>query len=75
MEKLIGRINELAAKKKNETISPAELEEQAKLRQEYIAIFRSNFKEHISQIKVVDEEGNDVTPEKVKQLRTNNVVN
>lgn len=75
MEKLIGRINELAAKKKNGTISPAELEEQAKLRQEYIAIFRSNFKEHISQIKVVDEEGNDVTPEKVKQLRTNNVVN
>lgn len=66
-QKLIARINELAKKKKEGTISPSELKEQQKLRQEYLKAFRSGFKQQLMQIKVVDEKGNDVTPEKNKK--------
>ena len=37
--------------------------EQAKLREEYIEGYRRSVRHHIEGIKVVDEEGNDVTPE------------
>ena len=54
----IARINELAKKKKTEGLTPEETVEQAKLREEYI-----------EGIKIVDEEGNDVTPEKLRQVQ------
>ena len=56
--KKIARINELAKKKKTEGLTPEEKVEQAKLREEYI-----------EGIKIVDEEGNDVTPEKLRQVQ------
>lgn len=65
----IDRINELARKKKEQGLSPAELEEQAKLREEYIEGYRRSVRHHIEGIKVVDEEGNDITPEKLKQIQ------
>ena len=65
--KLIARINELAKKKKEGTISEEELAEQAKLRQEYLKAFRGNFKQQLMSIKVVDEKGNDVTPKSLKK--------
>ena len=64
--KLIARINELAKKKKEGTITKKELDEQAKLRQEYLKAFRGNFKQQLMGIKIVDEKGNDVTPKKLK---------
>lgn len=65
-EKLIKRINELAKKKKDGTITEGELVEQQKLRQEYLKQFRAGFKNQLLSIKVVDEKGNDVTPQKLK---------
>lgn len=68
-EKKMNRINELANKAKASGLTEAELEEQKELRQEYLATFRSGMRHHIEGMKVVDPEGNDVTPEKLKQIQ------
>ena len=65
MKELIKRINELAKKSKSVGLSEEEKEEQNKLRQEYIQNFRGNFKETLMNVKVVDQMGNDITPEKL----------
>ena len=65
----IDRINELAKKKKEEGLTEAEVAEQAALREEYIEGYRRSVRHHIEGIKVVDEEGNDVTPEKLRQVQ------
>ncbi|MGM7701274.1 DUF896 domain-containing protein [Pseudalkalibacillus sp. Hm43] len=62
----IDRINELARKSKAEGLSPKEKDEQQKLRAEYLKAFRGGFKNQLKSIKVVDPEGNDVTPDKLK---------
>lgn len=67
--KKIERINELARKKKTEGLTPSEQNEQLLLRQEYLEAFRGGMRNHIEGLKVVDEEGNDVTPEKLKQIQ------
>ena len=67
--KKIARINELAKKKKTEGLTSAEKVEQAKLREEYIESYRRAVRHHIEGIKIVDEEGNDVTPEKLRQVQ------
>lgn len=67
MDKLIKRINELANKSKDTGLTELEKEEQQNLRQEYISIFRGNMKDTLLNVKVVDEEGTDVTPEKLKR--------
>lgn len=58
MEKLIGRINELANKSKLEDLSLEEKEEQAQLRKEYLEIFRGNFRRKLENIDIeyVDED-------------------
>ena len=63
------RINELARKKKTVGLTQAEQDEQLLLRQEYLEAFRGGMRNHIEGLKVVDEEGNDVTPEKLKQIQ------
>lgn len=64
------RLNELAKKKKaGVALTPAEVSEQEALRQEYLAVFRSGMRQTIENTKVIDPDGNDVTPEKVKALR------
>lgn len=65
----IDRINELARKKKSEGLTEDELAEQAKLREEYIEGYRRAVRHHIAGIKLVDEDGNDVTPEKLRQVQ------
>ena len=67
--KKIARINELAKKKKEEGLTPEEKVEQAELREEYIEGYRRAVRHHIEGIKIVDEEGNDVTPEKLRQVQ------
>lgn len=68
-EKKIARINELAAKKKSEGLSEEELVEQKQLQQEYVNEFKKRTNEQLLNIKVVDEEGNDVTPQKLKEAK------
>lgn len=70
-QKLIDRINVLARKKKAEGLTEEELQEQQELRKEYIRLFRAGFEQQITSIKVIDTEGNDVTPEKIKQKKLN----
>ncbi len=71
-DNLLDRINELARKSKAEGLSEEEKQEQEKLRKEYIQMFRGQVKSQLSTLKIVDEEGNDVTPEKLKQLKKEN---
>ena len=65
----IERINVLARKKKSEVLSPEEAKEQATLRQEYLASLRHGMRNHIEGMKIVDQEGTDVTPDKLKQIQ------
>ena len=67
--KKIERINELARKKKTVGLTPVEQDEQLLLRQVYLEAFRGGMRNHIEGLKVVDEDGNDVTPEKLKQIQ------
>lgn len=68
-DEMIKEINELARKSKTVGLSEEEKIRQQELRQEYLRIFRSGFKQQLQNIKVVDESGNDVTPKKLKKLK------
>ncbi|MBE7024112.1 MAG: DUF896 domain-containing protein [Ruminococcaceae bacterium] len=66
MEKLIKRINELYAKSKAEGLNDAEKAEQAELRQKYIKAFRQGVENTMESVRIVDEKGNKVKPERKK---------
>ncbi|HDV6015835.1 TPA: DUF896 domain-containing protein [Staphylococcus pseudintermedius] len=68
----LNRINELANKKKSEGFTETEAKEQSQLRSEYLEVFRSSFKSQIENTKVIDPDGNDVTPEKLKEVQKQN---
>lgn len=60
IDKLIARINELARKHKTVGLSEAETEERAKLREEYLVLFRKQVRNQLDNIRYVeDEEGTD----------------
>lgn len=65
----LNRINELARKKKVEGLTETESREQKILREEYLQAFRKGMRHHIEGMKVLDPEGNDVTPEKLKKIQ------
>ncbi|MCQ9209003.1 DUF896 family protein [Granulicatella seriolae] len=65
----IERLNELAKKKKEEGLTDEETLEQEQLRKAYLKSFRSGMRNHIEGLKVVDKEGKDVTPDKLKQIQ------
>ena len=65
----LARINELAKKKKEVGLTDTEQKEQQLLREEYLTAFRSGMKHHIEGMKVVDPDGTDVTPDKLKQIQ------
>jgi uncharacterized protein YnzC (UPF0291/DUF896 family) len=62
----MARINELARKAKSSGLTELEAKEQSKLRSEYLATFRANMLDTLTNTKFIDPEGNDVTPEKLK---------
>jgi uncharacterized protein YnzC (UPF0291/DUF896 family) len=67
MAEKINRINELAHKSKTVGLSAEEKEEQATLREEYLQSVRSALKEDLMSVKIVDPNGKDVTPKKLKK--------
>ncbi len=69
MEELIKRINHLANKSKKTELSAEEKAEQQKLREEYLDMIRGQVKNQLASVKVVDKEGQDVTPDKLKDLK------
>ncbi|OEL04434.1 DUF896 domain-containing protein [Staphylococcus casei] len=66
---LLDRINTLANKEKIQPLSIEEKQEQQLLRQEYLKMIRGQVINTFSTLKVVDPLGEDVTPDKVYQLR------
>ena len=49
----MDRINFLAKKKKEEGLNDAEIIEQKQLREEYLTVFRKNFRKQLDNIEIV----------------------
>jgi uncharacterized protein YnzC (UPF0291/DUF896 family) len=67
----INRINELSKRAKTTGLTKQEEKEQQALRKEYIQTFRKSFKNQLHSVTVVDENGNDVTPDALKESKKN----
>lgn len=65
----LKRINELAKKEKEVGLTNAEKVEQQVLREDYLREIRGQVESTMSSVTVVDEEGHDVTPEKLKKIK------
>lgn len=68
----IDRINELARKAKEIELTSEEKIEQKQLREEYLKNIRKSFTNQFKTMTVIDPEGTDVTPQKVKDLQERN---
>ena len=66
MDKMIERINYLFHKSKNEGLTDAEKKEQAELRQKYVQSFRQGMQNTLSNVYIVDKDGNEQKLEKKK---------
>ncbi|WP_445487244.1 DUF896 domain-containing protein [Niallia sp. 03133] len=62
----LERINELAKKKKEIGLTEEEAKEQTKLRAEYLKSFRSTMLNTLENVTIYDPNGDDVTPQKLK---------
>jgi uncharacterized protein YnzC (UPF0291/DUF896 family) len=71
----LERISELSRKSKSIGLSIEEAKEQSALRKEYLETFRTTMRDTIESVKVVDPEGNDVTPLKVQQAKKGKFLN
>lgn len=71
-EEKLARINELAKIAKMRELTNKEKEERHQLRQEYVKNMRDSFTNQFKTMTVIDPEGNDVTPKKVKDLQERN---
>ena len=69
----LNRINELSKKSKTEGLTVQEKEEQQLLRQQYLQVFRSSMKNTLKGVTIVDPNGNDVTPQKLKDDKKHNL--
>lgn len=65
-QKKIGRINELAKKKKEQGLTHEETVEQRGLREEFLADFRERFRAQLDNIEFVEDQEPDNTVEKPK---------
>ncbi|WP_433750017.1 DUF896 domain-containing protein [Falsibacillus pallidus] len=71
----IARINELSKKSKGIGLSNEEAKEQSRLRREYLESFRSSMKNTIENVRVIDPNGEDVTPKKIRDIQGKNKLN
>lgn len=71
----INRINELTKKAKAGILTEEEAKERTALRKEYLDTFRATMRNNIESLKIVDPEGNDVTPDKIKKIKSNKYLN
>lgn len=74
-EAKLDRINELARKSKKEGLTEEEKAEQQALRRQYIDGFKKSLTNQLQSVKFVDEQGRDVTPQKLKDLQKKNQKN
>lgn len=65
----LDRINELGRKKQEGTLTEAEQKERKALHEEYLEAFRGGWRNTIEGLKVVDPNGEDVTPDKLKKIQ------
>ncbi|MGD6803154.1 DUF896 domain-containing protein [Rossellomorea vietnamensis] len=65
----MAKINTLANKAKSKGLTAAEAKEQTKLRKEYLETFRQSMRSTIENTRMFDPEGNEVTPQKVKDIQ------
>lgn len=70
MDELLKRINELAREAKVRELTEEEVAERDRLRKAYLKLFREGFRQQLLNTTVLDEEGNDITPEKLKRAKT-----
>lgn len=68
-EEKIARINELYRKSQNEGLTPAEKEEQAKLRQEYIMAVRKNLRGTLENVSILEPDGSITELKKVAEAK------
>ena len=64
----IKRINELYHKSKAEGLTVEEKAEQKKLRDDYVAAIRGNIRSQLENVKVIDENGNEVQLKRRKNV-------
>lgn len=67
MINILGRINELAKKHREEGLTNAERVEQQVLREDYLREIRGQVLNTFSRMTVLDPLGNDVTPDKLRR--------
>ncbi|OKL36815.1 DUF896 domain-containing protein [Domibacillus mangrovi] len=71
----IARINELAKKAKETSLTDAELKEQSALRKEYLTTFRSSMRQTVESVRIFDPTGEEVTPKKVRDIQKRKELN
>ena len=64
MTEIIEKINSLNALKKERELTLEETEELAKYRQLYLQNFKANMRNILENTKVINEDGEDITPKK-----------
>jgi uncharacterized protein YnzC (UPF0291/DUF896 family) len=67
--KRLKRINELAAKSREEGLTPAEKAEQKQLRADYIESFKANFRQQLETTQLFNKKGQEITPQKVQKIQ------
>lgn len=70
VEEMTARINELYHKSQKEGLTPEEKEEQAALRQAYVANVRANLKGQLDNISIVEKDGSITNPGEKKRHGT-----
>jgi uncharacterized protein YnzC (UPF0291/DUF896 family) len=64
---ILNKINELSRKEKEMGLTDIEKTEQANLRKEYLQIFRGSIDSLLLNSTIIDPNGDNVTPEKLKK--------
>ena len=64
MNEVIAKINSLNATKRERELTTEESEESAKYRQLYLQNFKANMRNILDNTKVINENGEDITPKK-----------